>query len=193
MTSPYNIINEWLEKEKSLGSPNPDRVVLSTSTKNAGPHSRIVAVREINEKGILFFTQRDTRKVPELHENPHTSMVLWLPMQQRQVVIEGMAHALTHDENEYYWKMMPHDRQLRFTAYAPTSGQTIQSIGLLEKEYQQLVDQYSKKEIPMSDFYRGFYVSPDIICFYTLGTTTFSKVVRFSKKDSDWTEETISP
>jgi pyridoxamine 5'-phosphate oxidase len=189
----FNKINEWLAKEKELGSLNPDRMVLSTVTKNNIPHSRIVAVREINDKGILFFTQRDTRKVSELINNPRVSLVLWLPLQQRQIVIEGLAHALSDAENQQYWKTMPHDRQLRFTAYAPTSGQCIHSIEQIEEKYQQLVNQYSNIEIPMSDFYRGFRVESEIMYFYTLGITNFSEVMRASRKNDIWAEEIISP
>lgn len=186
-------INEWLNQEKELGSPNPDRVVLSTATKNAIPHSRVVAIREINHDGVLFFTQKDTRKVIELHDNPAVSLTLWLPLQQRQVIVEGMAHPLTQQKNERYWKTMPHDRQLRFAAYAPTSGQSINSIDQLENQYQRLVQQYSGAEVPMSDFYRGFHVSLDVIYFYTLGSTTFSEVVRASKINGIWLEEMLSP
>lgn len=186
-------INEWLEKEKELGSPNPDRAVLSTATKDAIPHSRIVAIREIADNGILFFTQRDTRKVIELQDNPIVSMVLWLPLQQRQIVVEGSSHALTQEENNIYWKTMPYDRQLRFTAYAPTSGQPINSIERLENQYQTLARQYLGKEIPISDFYLGFRILPSVMYFYTLGTTTFSEVIRVSRKNNVWLEEILSP
>lgn len=186
-------ITEWLNKEKELGSANPDRMVLSTATKNGASHSRIIAVREMNDKGILFFTQRDTRKVSELRDNPSVSMVLWLPLQQRQVVIEGIAHALTEDENEHYWKTMSHDRQLRFSAYAPTSGQPIHSVEQLKKQHQNLINQYVDMEVPMSDFYRGFRVMPDIMYFYTLNMADFSEVIRVSRKNEEWVEETMSP
>lgn len=186
-------INAWLTKEKELGSANPDRVVLSTVTKNAIPHSRIVAIREITEKGVLFFTQLESRKVAELNENPHVSLVLWLPLQQRQVIIEGLAQALTQEENEHYWQTLPQDRQLRFAAYAPTSGQVIASVDQLDRQFQQLANQYAGKAMPMSHFYRGFRVSLNVIYFYTLGTTSFSEVIRATKVNDQWSEEILSP
>lgn len=141
----------------------------------------------------VFFTQRGTRKVVELRDNPKVSMVLWLPLQQRQVVIEGLAHALPPEENEYYWETMPRDRQLRFTAYAPTSGQVIHSTDQLEEKYRLLSDRYNQTIVQMSEFYCGFRVLPHTICFYTLGTNTFSEVQRFIKQNDNWNEEMISP
>lgn len=186
-------IKEWLNKEKELGSPNPDRVVLSTATKEAIPHSRIVAIREINENGVLFFTQLGTRKVSELSENPATSLVLWLPLQQRQIVLEGIAQKLTVEENERHWKTMPYDRQLRFSAYAPTSGQKIKSIDEIEKQYNILANCYNKTEIPMSEFYCGFQIFPHVIYFYTLGVDAFSEVKQLTKYNDGWKEEMLSP
>lgn len=54
MDNPILTINEWLIQEKKLGSTDPDRIVLATAGKDNVPHSRIVAIREINEKGVLF-------------------------------------------------------------------------------------------------------------------------------------------
>ena len=124
---PYTKMQEWLDKENDLGSENPNRVVLATATSNGIPHSRIVAVREISPKGILFFTQQGTRKVAEITENPHASMTLWLAMQQREVIIDGIIEALAQDENKYYWETMSRERQLRFSTYSPVSTQPIGS------------------------------------------------------------------
>ncbi len=53
-------LHEWLNKEKKL---EPEYVVLATASKEGIPSTRVVHLREINEKGILFFTQQETKKV----------------------------------------------------------------------------------------------------------------------------------
>ncbi|MEO8401154.1 MAG: pyridoxamine 5'-phosphate oxidase family protein [Gammaproteobacteria bacterium] len=78
--NPILKMTEWLDNEKKLGSLHPDRMVLATTSQDCIAHSRIIAIRDISDKGILFFTQRGSRKVTELHHTPHVSMTLWLPM-----------------------------------------------------------------------------------------------------------------
>lgn len=51
---PIKKMKEWLETEKQLGSPDPDRIVLATASSTGKVHSRVVAMREITEAGILF-------------------------------------------------------------------------------------------------------------------------------------------
>lgn len=190
---PIEKMNVWLEKEKSLGSPNPYNIVLATSGKDGIPHSRIVAIREITPKGILFFTQRSTRKVSELTENGHASMTLWLPLQQREVIIEGTVEALTRDDNEKYWQAYPRERQLRFFVYGETSAQPISSLKYLEDKYEEVSQRFNDKIIPMSDNYCGFYIIPHTFYFYTLGAQTFSEVIKYFLKEGKWQRQLLSP
>lgn len=67
MTDPIEILSLWLREEQSAGAPNPRQAVLSTATMSAIPHARVVAIREIDDHGLVFFTQRGTRKVDELN------------------------------------------------------------------------------------------------------------------------------
>jgi pyridoxamine 5'-phosphate oxidase len=191
---PFKQMQEWIEKEKSLGSADPDRIVLATASRDAIPHSRIVAIREINDKSILFFTQGGTRKAKELNENPIASATLWLPLQQREVIMDGTVQALNPNENEYFWKSLSRERQLKFSAYAGTSGQAIDSIDILNDKYKSLSDQYPNGEIPMNvKLYCGYRLIPEVFYFYTLETESFSEIIKFSLGGNTWEQQLISP
>lgn len=190
---PINILTQWLEDEKQLGAPNPQQAVLATATLEGIPHCRVVAIREISNNGLVFFSQRCTRKVQELTTNLHASMTFWFELKQREVIIEGYVKALSTSENEFYWNSQPRERQLRFTTYAPISGQVIESIQLLETKEQQLAVEYQTAPIPMSTEYCGFRIIPQRFCFYTLGSTTFSEVMEYRYQDDEWLLQQLSP
>ncbi|ASQ46498.1 pyridoxine/pyridoxamine 5'-phosphate oxidase [Legionella clemsonensis] len=188
---PFNKLNEWFNQEKELGLEV--NTVLSTISPTGFPHSRVVAIREIKNGSLIFFTQRKTRKVADLLSNPAASMNFFLVMQQRQIVLEGAVELLTHEENEQYWNKLPRERQLRFSAYAPTSGQPIMSLKVLDERKRELALCFANKPIPMSDDYCGFRFTPESFLFYTVGSTTFSEVIRFTKNNDVWDEKLISP
>lgn len=192
-THPLEKMKAWIELEKMKGSENPNRIVLATTSEDNVPHSRIVAIREITNQGILFFTQRETQKVKELSINPHASMTLWLPQQQRQVILEGCVKPLTLAENRYYWTTIPREQQLRFTAYAPISSQPIPSLTLLSEKYEDLKSTFKDRDIPMSDYYCGFHTIASSMCFYTLGSEHFSEVIRFEYRHGKWSQNLLSP
>lgn len=190
---PLFTMRHWIEEEKALGSTSPDRVVLATCSSKGIPHSRIVSIREITQEGILFFTQRGTKKVAELMHNPYSSMTLWLPLQQRQVILDGIAKPLTYSENESFWEALPRERQLRFSAYAPTSGQVIDSVSVLECQLDTLTEKYLGHAVPMCNDYCGFHLIAETICFYTLRDNTFSESLRYKRSQNEWIKELISP
>lgn len=70
ISEPIAILNRWILEETQKGAPNPKQAVLSSSTEHGIPHARVVSIREISEMGLIFFTQKNTRKVSELHKNP---------------------------------------------------------------------------------------------------------------------------
>lgn len=192
---PFHMIVEWLEKEKTLGIETPDCAILSTVTSENKPRSRVVAIRGIDAEteSLVFFTQQKTKKVGELLNNPHASFNFFLSKQQKQIVLEGTVKPLSFEENQLFWEALPRERQLKFSAYAPTSGQPILGIHELEEVKQTITTLFKDKPIPMSEFYCGFRFIPNLILFYTLGKESFSEITRYSKIESGWTSQLLSP
>lgn len=191
--SPFLKMQSWIEKEKELGSAYPNRIVLATSSQDGIPNSRTVAIREITPKGVLFFTQKGTKKVTHLSQNPRASMTLWLAQQQRQVVLDGVVRSLTPKENQHFWDALPREQQFRFSAYAPTSGMPIPSISVLEDKLKELKNKYADGPVPMSSAYCGFHLDAEVISFYTTGFDKFSEVEQYKLSQNHWSQLLISP
>lgn len=190
---PFNQLKNLLEQEKLLGVNEPECAVLATVTAEGKPHSRVVAIREIEEESLIFFTQRLSRKFSELQQNPNATLNFWLAMQQRQVILEGFANPLSTEENKTFWNSLPRERQLRFSSCAPTSGKVIEDKTILEKRKAELITKFDDQIIPMSTNYCGFRFTPQFMYFYTLGTSTFSEVIRYSNMSGHWQQVFLSP
>lgn len=190
---PSQIINEWLDKESTLGSPAPNRAVLASASKDGEVHSRIVAIREINDTNILFFTQSGTRKDTDFKTNPSASMTFWLPLQQREVMLDGTVEYISEEENQKYWGTMPRERQLLFSAYAPTSGKAINSIELLKTKLAELTSLHNGLTIPLCTYYCGIRFIPNKIIYYTLGSDSFSDVAQYTLINDVWVGQQLSP
>lgn len=189
---PFNTLLTWLSNEKEFGITESEYAILSTSCDNV-PHSRVVAIRSIEANSLVFFTQRLTRKVAELLNNPLSSLNFYFSHQQRQIILEGSALPLSPEENNHFWQLLPRERQLRFSTYAPTSGQVISSLDQLDEKKQLLASQWANQVIPMSDCYCGFRFTPETCIFYTVGSDNFSDVTKYTKNYDSWKKERLSP
>lgn len=191
--NPFALLQEWIEEEKQMGAPNPQQAILSTSTRENVPHGRVVSIREITPKDFLFFTQKGTRKDIELTDNPRASLTFWFELKQREVMIDALVKVLEQHENKEYWSSYPRTAQTRFHAYAPTSGQPIESKQLLEDKKIAIEQACEGEQIPYSPLYCGYRLEPQSFTFYAYRTDELSDVCRYKKHEEEWKSECMSP
>ncbi|MHB8452585.1 MAG: pyridoxine/pyridoxamine 5'-phosphate oxidase, partial [Mycobacteriales bacterium] len=80
----------WLaEAQQEPGIAEPTAMVLATADADGRPSARTVLCKEVDERGLVFYTNLRSRKGWELAENPRASVVFpWYPL-RRQVVVLG--------------------------------------------------------------------------------------------------------
>lgn len=193
MSIPLDQLQSWLNDELVSGAPKPQQAVLSTIGMNNAAHARVVAIREIDERGLLFFTQRGTRKVEELNHHPQACMTFWFELYQREVIIEGNVRSLTQAENENYWLSYPREAQIRFCSYAPTSSRPITSKLVLEEKRRELERDFANQLIPFNSYYCGFRLLPTRIIFYAYRADELSDVCEYMLAGDRWTRQSLSP
>ena len=183
----------WLEEERRLGSPYPKGAVLASVDTEGKPTSRIVALRQLDEQGALFFTQRLSRKVSHLRAFPFASITIWLQITKRQINLEGKINELSPEENAFYWDALSKEGQLKFSTYAPMTGQIIDDQSTLQDRYEILYRQYENQVIPVSPEYIGFRLRPDSYHFYELNLEEFSERQLFTQVEGKWKPQYLSP
>ena len=99
-------MTDWASEEKS----GVKFGVLGTVDSKNKARTRTIAIRQINEWGILFFTQRGSEKVQHIKQNSFVSLTIYLPDSKRQIVVDGTAEALSDKENSQYWNTYPKTR-----------------------------------------------------------------------------------
>lgn len=192
--NPLVQLQHWLDEERQQGAPDPQQAVLCSVSNQNTPHARIVAIREINEQKLLFFTQKITRKVREIQENPAVSLVFWFELHQREVIIEGIATPLSDVENQAYWNAYPRLAQIRFHSYAGTSMQAIADKMQIEEKRRVIAAQYSgEKPLPYNPYYCGYEIHPQRVVLYAYRTDELSDVWEYQRQEENWILQRLSP
>lgn len=194
MDCPLTLLQQWITQEQQKGTADARCAVLATAHReNAAPHARIVAIREVTADGLLFFTQRGSRKVAEIQSNPQGALTFWFPLHEREVMLEGSLTPISADENQRYWQDYPRIAQIRFYSYAPTSGQSIDSKQQLEAKKQGIENDYQGKDLPLHPDYCGFRLRPQRVVFYSYRTDELSDVIEYQWRDENWQQQCLSP
>lgn len=190
---PFNLLQQWLDEEQEAGATDPRHAILSTVTGDSSPHSRVVAIREISTSELIFFTQKGTKKVKEIENNPKVSLTFWLELKQREIIMEALAEPLAKSDLERYWHSYSHSSQLRFAAYSPTSGQAIDSKQTLENKKLDIEKEYQNKKLPLHPLYYGFRIKPTKFVFYAFRLDELSDVAGYELQDNEWHRKVLSP
>ena len=91
---PYKQFTAWLEDAARGAVSQPLASSLATVGADGRPLVRTVLLKFFNADGFVFFTHMGSRKVRQMSENPHVSLLFpWLAL-NRQVNITGRAEKL---------------------------------------------------------------------------------------------------
>src|SRR5206468_4543834 len=96
---PIALFQEWFQAAHTVGLPEPSAVALATVGSDGQPSARMVLARGIDERGVVFYTNFQSRKGQELGSGRSgnakggvkTSLCFYWPPLNRQVRIEGEA------------------------------------------------------------------------------------------------------
>lgn len=190
---PIYLLKKWLDEEKSNGAQYAQHAVLSTLGINGHPHGRVVAIREIEEDRLLFFTQKRTRKVEEINACKSVALTFWFEKNAREVIIEGEAEFLSEAQNEKYWKTYPQWAQIRFYSYASTSGLPIDNKQVLENKRIEIEQYCQNKPLLRPPDYCGISVKPRRFVFYTYRLDELSDVWEYQQEMKNFVKRILSP
>ena len=120
---PLKQFDQWLTEAIAAEVPEPNTMTVATVASNLRPSTRVVLIKGYDERGIVWFTNYDSRKGQELAGNPYAALQFhWVEL-ERVVRIEGLVEKISDEESDAYFKSRPLDS--RIGAWASPQSQVI--------------------------------------------------------------------
>lgn len=190
--SPFKLFDKWLKEAIEAGIPDPTAMTVATVDASGQPSQRIVLLKDVSDKGFVFFTNLGSRKARELAINPKVSCHFPWFFMERQVRVCGQVERLTLAENASYFFSRPKDSQL--AAYASKQSQPISSRALLMTQFKQLKDKFANKALPVPDFWGGFRIVPHQVEFWQGGEDRLHDRFEYNiAEDGSWFTQRLMP
>ncbi len=187
---PIAEIAAWLREAESV-SAQADAMTLATADASGRPSARQVLLRGLDDRGLVFFTNRNSRKAQELGENPRAALVLHWYELGRQVRIEGVVEEVGDDESEAYWRTRPRASQI--AAWASPQSTAISSRGELDRLYASSQARFEGGDVPLPPFWGGYRVVPTAVELWQHRENRLHDRVRYLRTDSGWRRERLAP
>ena len=161
---PFSLFELWLKEAIDQGQAEPLAANLATVGPDGKPSSRIILIKYWSEKGLVFYTNYQSRKGRELEINPNASLVFFWPDLERQVRLEGIIKKLSDRESDTYFNSR--SREARIGALVSDQSKIIQSRQDLENRFNSKIAESKGKEIIRPKHWGGFILLPESIEFW---------------------------
>jgi pyridoxamine 5'-phosphate oxidase len=166
-------------------------MALATSTPDGTPSVRFVLLKAVDERGVQFFTNYESRKGRELAANPRAALaILWKQPPQRQVRLEGRVARLTGEESDAYFATRA--RGSRLGAWASAQSTEIAGREVLDTRLADASERFPG-DVPRPPYWGGFRLEPDVIEFWQGRPDRLHDREEWRRTDAGWTARRLSP
>lgn len=182
---------KWFGTAVAAKLPTVNAMTLATIDERGRPAARIVLLKEVDDRGFVFFTNYDSRKGHDLAHDPHAALILfWEPL-QRQVRVEGVVEKLTAAESDAYFAVRPRGSQLG--AIASPQSQVISSREMLAQRIAALEATLGDATPPRPANWGGYRVVPDAVELWQGQRSRLHDRVQYRRAGEVWTRERLAP
>lgn len=189
---PITQFEAWLKQAIDADIQDPTAMTVATVNAKGQPSQRIVLLKQVDQKGFVFFTNYESRKAKEIEANPLVSLHFPWHMLERQVKICGRAERVSTAESLKYFLSRPEESQL--AAWASEQSRPVSSRQVLMQQFNAIKNKFSKGEIPLPDFWGGFRIVPSSIEFWQGGANRLHDRFEYQRQDDDsWVIERLAP
>ena len=186
-------LRRWLSEAEAAGAVEPGAMVLSTASAAGAPSARHVLLKELDERGLTFFTNYGSRKARELDANPRAAVLFhWRAPAHRQVIVEGAVERVPGAESDAYFETRPHGSRLG--ALASPQSSVIASRDELDRRYAELAGRHPEGDSPpRPDWWGGYRLAPSAVEFWQGRANRLHDRLRFRRAGEAWVVERLAP
>jgi pyridoxamine 5'-phosphate oxidase len=182
----------WEAAHTQVALPNPNAMSVATVDPDGRPSVRIVLCRGFDERGVVFYTNRQSRKGLALAAHPRACCNFhWDPL-DRQVRIDGAVTHTTDAESDAYWLSRP--RENRINAAASAQSRPIGSRADLEAAVRAVEARCRGGDVPRPAHWGGYRVALDRVEFWQGHRHRLhDRLVYLRRADGTYGTERLSP
>jgi pyridoxamine 5'-phosphate oxidase len=189
--APGQQFSKWLEEAIAAQLPEPNAMTLATVGSDLRPSTRVVLIKGLDERGIVWFTNYESRKGKEIAGNPHAALQFhWVEL-ERVVRIEGQVEKISDEESDAYFHSRPLDS--RIGAWASPQSEVISGRGELVANAAKFGAKFMLQP-PRPPHWGGYRLLADRWEFWQGRRSRLHDRLRYTQQaGGDWLRERLAP
>lgn len=190
-SNPIEQFKHWFNIALKLKIKEANAMVLSTVSPEGIPSGRVLLLKGVNSLGFTFFTNYNSSKAKDISFNPNVSMTFFWPELEQQIRIYGTVTKLDAKDSDAYFDSRPKESQI--SALASNQSSKIDDRSNLENEVIRLKKLYKNSNVPRSEHWGGYLLSPIKIEFWQGRVSRLHDRFLYELIDGKWEVSRLAP
>ena len=191
LPNPFDQFQQWLDAAFRAQLLEPTSMTLATSTRDGLPNARVVLLKNVDERGFVFFTNYESAKGVELAENPRATLLFYWKELERQVRIRGTMERTTAAESANYFATRPRNSQL--TAWAAKQSAVLKNRAALVMAFERESGRFANQPVPLPPFWGGYRLVPATFEFWQGRENRLHDRIAYRQSGTAWAIVRLAP
>jgi pyridoxamine 5'-phosphate oxidase len=188
---PFEQFRVWLGEAQEAGIHQPNAMVLSTADAAGRPDARVVLLKGLDERGLVFYTHRTSAKGLQLEANPQAALTFFWDVLERQVRVAGSVEWTSEEESDEYFASRPRGSQLG--AIVSNQSTVIDGRDGIEQALADLEADTAGRPVTRPRTWGGYRVIPEEFEFWQGRPNRLHDRIRYRRDDGAWRRERLAP
>ena len=189
--NPIEQFKDWFNHAIEMKVSEVNVMTIATVSPNGLPSARIVLLKEVDDKGFVFFTNYKSRKGKELDKKPHAALLFYWKELEQQIRIEGEVKKISKKESDTYFDLRPLESKM--SAIVSRQSCVVQNREHLEERWVKYLKKNYEKEIKRPENWGGYRVIPEKIELWQGRKNRLHDRILYTKNKSVWNIERLEP
>lgn len=189
---PLQLLRAWLDAASAAGVREANGMALATVDAEGQPHCRIVLLKELDARGLTFFSNKQSDKGAQLAANARAAATFWWPApRNRQVRVTGRVEPASEASADAYFAGRPRLAQL-CSAASPQS-RIVRDRAALEAMVAALEARTGAQPVARPSHWGGYVLVPAAIEFWQGRDGRLHDRLRCARTADGWRLERLAP
>lgn len=190
-SDPILRFRELLAQAAQLGIVPYNAAAFATTGKDLQPTVRMLLLKDVDDRGLVFYTNLESRKGRQMDGNPRALACFWWPQLRQQVRFEGAVELVSERESDEYFASRPRGSQIG--AWASRQSSELSSREELIAAAESFAAKYKDQTVPRPPYWSGYRLLVERIEFWREQPDRLHDRELYTRQADGWIIRLLAP